>query len=93
MDLNPYNSHRFSLNPYKGLPKGFLLYRSCYPIRRDERQDTNVICAPESTGINVRIYKLTEGAYLVNKLSNILDYTDFDEWREISFYEFIREKL
>lgn len=88
-ELNPYNTFRYSANPYKGLPNDFLLYRSCYPIRFS-RGNGSVICAKDSTAINVRIYKLSEGSYLVNRLDPKSFYI-FDEWREIAFYEYIRE--
>jgi hypothetical protein len=89
MDMNPYSAHRFSRNPYKGLPFGFLLYRSCYPIRHDSRR-VSTVCAQGSSGINVRIYRLTDNAYEANKtrLENI---QDFDEWREVLFYNYIKE--
>lgn len=91
MDMNPYNSSRFSKNPYKGLPFGFLLYRSCYPMRHDARNSSSV-CASNSTGINVRIYRLTEGAYMINK-QNITKASDYDEWREMALYNFIKEHI
>lgn len=91
MDMNPYNASRFSKNPYKGLPFGFLLYRSCYPMRHDYRQLEGV-CAQNSTGINVRIYRLTEGAYLINK-QDITRASDYDEWRDMAFYNFIKEHI
>ena len=91
MDLNPYNTYRFSDNPYKGLPEGFLIYRSCYPIQRDQR-DGMAICARNSMAVNVRVYKLTKGAYKINK-QNKKSYADYDQWREVAFYEFIRERI
>lgn len=91
MDMNPYSASRFSGNPYKGLPLGFLLYRSCYPIRHDPRNLT-AMCAPNSTGINVRIYRMTEGSYYVNKQA-ITKTTDYDEWRDIAFYNFVKEDI
>jgi hypothetical protein len=91
MDMNPYNASRFFKNPYKGLPFGFLLYRSCYPMRHDFKS-ANGICAPNSTGVNVRIYRLTEGTYMVNK-QNITCISDHDEWRDMAFYNFIKEHI
>lgn len=91
MDMNPYNSSRYSRNPYKGLPFGFLLYRSCYPMRHDNR-NLAAICAPNSTGINVRIYRLTDGAYLVNK-QDIARASDYDQWRDMAFYNFVKEHI
>lgn len=91
MDMNPYNASRFSRNPYKGLPFGFLLYRSCYPIRHDAR-NAQAICSNNSTGINVRIYRLTEGGYMINK-QNITKSSDYDVWRDMGFYNYIKEQI
>jgi hypothetical protein len=90
-ELNPYNTYRFSANVYRGLPDGFLMYRSCYPIRHQETT-SSVVCAKDSTAINVRIYKMLEGSYLVNRI-NPADYYVYDEWREVAFYEYIREYI
>jgi hypothetical protein len=91
LEINPYHYSYTSNNPYKQLPKGMLLYRSCYPIRYDY-SSSSVSCAKNSIGMNVRIYKLSMGEYNVNKQDN-LDYSSYDVWREVAFYEFIREKI
>ena len=90
-ELNPYNSYKLSNNPYKGLPNDFLIYSSCYPIRHQESFG-GISCAKDSTGVNIRIYKLSEGSFLINRLNPAL-YSKFDEWREVAFYEFIREYI
>jgi hypothetical protein len=91
MELNPYNANQISDNPYKGLPDGMLIYKSCYPIRYN-KHDNNVECAKNSIGMNIRIYKMSVGEYSVrqHKQSN---YYDFDMWREIAYYEYIREHI
>ena len=91
MDMNPYNSSRFSRNPYKGLPFGFLLFRSCYPHRFDARRQDGV-CSDNSIGVNVRVYRLTDGSYLVNK-QDVSRVCDYDEWRDMAFYNFIKEHI
>lgn len=91
MDMNPYNASKFSNNPYRGLAYGFLLYRSCYPIRHDAKS-ASAICSNNSTGINVRIYRLTEGAYMANRNQNNQT-TDYDEWRDIAFYNYVKEHI
>lgn len=91
MDLNPYNTYKLSPNPYKGLPLGFLLYRSCYPIRHDPVGST-VVCAKNSVGMNVRIYKMTNGSFMLNTQKNST-IKDYEEWREISYYEYVREYI
>jgi hypothetical protein len=90
LKLNPYNSYRFSDNPYKGLPDGFLLYSSCYPIRRGN--NGNATCSRDSIPVNVRIYKLNKGAFLLNK-QNIKKFYEYPAWREVAFYEYIREYI
>ena len=85
MDLNPYNTYKFSNNPYRGLPTDMLLYRSCYPVRYNSG---SVSCARDAIGMNVRIYKLTQGEFMINK-QNQKNYLDYENWREIAYYEFI----
>jgi hypothetical protein len=91
MDMNPYSAARYTNNPYKGLPFGLLLFRSCYPIRHDTFHNTSS-CSPNSTGINIRIYRLTEGAYYVNK-QDVSKTVDYDEWRDIFFYNYVKEHI
>lgn len=91
MDLNPYNTYKLSLNPYKGLPLGFLIYRSCYPIRYDS-SGSAVICAKNSVGMNIRIYKMTQGSYMVNNQPD-KKFIDYEEWREMSYYEYVRDHI
>lgn len=90
-ELNPYNTYKFSLNPYKGLPDGFLIYRSCYPIRF-ENGSNFAVCAKNSTSVNVRIYKMLDGSYLMSR-NNKQMFADYDEWREVAFYEYVREYI
>jgi hypothetical protein len=90
MELNPYNTYRFSNNPYKGMPDGFLIYRSCYPIQRDT--DGIIICARNAVTVNIRIYKLTIGASKINK-QNKVAFSDFPQWRDVGYYEYVREHI
>jgi len=91
LDMNPYNASRLSKNPYKGLPYGFLLYRTCYPIQYD-KQTSSSVCSPSSTGANIRIYKITDESYKINKLEKV-KINDYDEWRDITFYTYVRENV
>ena len=136
IELNPYNTNYFSSNPYKGLPKNMLIYRSCYPISYDKREATTQ-CQKSSVGINMRVYRLTKEEYQVfkpifegplkpnevksiltivdkhnktqieviedisrraswtKKITPITDKTkmDFDVWREVEYYQFIRNVI
>ena len=86
--LNPYNGIEQQKNPYKGLPPNFLLYNSCYPIRTNKN---SIVCARNSTSVNIRIYGLTDGSFNISK--NPTDASQYDEWRDIIFYETIRNKI
>lgn len=91
MELNPYNTTQHPENPYKGLPDDMLIYRSCYPIKYDERTNTTQ-CAPNSIGMNIRIYKLTNAEYSIKKLQQT-NFHEYDVWREMAYYEYIREEI
>lgn len=91
LELNPCGYPKSLENPYKGLARGFLLYRSCYPVRYDKGTCT-VQCAPNAVGMNIRIYKMTIGEYMVRKHESS-SYRNYDLWREIAYYEYIREQI
>lgn len=79
MDLNPYEYVRG--NPLKSLPFNYKIYRSCYPVSTGTHEMT--MCASESHGINLRMYRL--------KFSE-LDRTtqvNSDVWRDIAYYEYV----
>lgn len=57
IQLNPYNTNMFSSNPYYGLPKNLLIYKSCYPIIY-EKETSLVQCNKSSVGLNIRVYSL-----------------------------------
>jgi hypothetical protein len=42
--------------------------------------------------LSVRIYQLNVGGYLLNK-QNRVSFYQYDQWREIAFYEYIRENI
>ncbi|NIO44190.1 MAG: hypothetical protein GTN36_01380, partial [Candidatus Aenigmarchaeota archaeon] len=95
--LNPYNTNLQTVNPYKGLPKGLLIYSTCYPIRY-AAAGNYVRCAKDSTGVLVKIYDMQDIEYRVwkdhiSKKEADTKLNDFDLWREINYYEFIREEI
>ena len=89
LELNPYN---ISNNPYLSLSKGFLLYNSAYPIRYDQTKN-NLSIAKKALGVNVRIYELSEGAFRSNQLNDQIDQYNFDVWREMQYYNYVREEI
>ncbi|AYV77224.1 MAG: hypothetical protein Barrevirus20_2 [Barrevirus sp.] len=90
MQLNPYSTSN-SKNPYVGLPDGMVIYRSCYPIRYDSGSNA-IQCAPNSLGLNIRIYRLTDIEYGLKK-QVATNFFNYNVWREIAFYEYIREQI
>ena len=96
--FNPYGSG--SKNPYKYLPYDFMIYNMAFPIRY---KGGSINIAKNSMGLNLRLYKLNVGALSVtsNKvqlpLGNVpsrnLSWYDFDVWREIHYYEFIKNNI
>ena len=86
---NPYRS---DVNPYKNLPKGFLMYSSAYPVRF-KKETYNLELAATASSINARIYDLSIGATRCGKINKNIDFDNFDVWREIKYYQFIREDI
>jgi hypothetical protein len=85
-DLNPYSLVSNVDNPYNNLPYGFLLYRSAYPIRYNDK-DHVLKTTPTSMAFNLRIYKLSIGA-LKYKNNDC-----FDVWRDLKYYEWVNKIL
>jgi hypothetical protein len=88
--LNPYNYNKMTNNPYTGLPDRLIIYKSCYPIKVD--QNTNIQCSNDNIGINVRIYQLLEGEAVMTNIGNEFK-KYFEVWREMVYYEKIREEV
>ena len=99
LDLNPYHNSKLSANPYMDLPDRMIMYRSCYPIRFDPAK-SRVTCSKYSIGLNLRIYDMSIAEYNVKNLffnenDNNVDVNpmEFNIWREVAFYEFVREEI
>ena len=91
LELNPtYYSPIYS-NPYQGLPYGLLVYRACFPIKFDS-QSQSIVCSKESIGMNVRLYALSIAEYMSYKYRQTI-FKQYDVWRELSFYEYIRDHI
>jgi hypothetical protein len=91
MDINPYHFNRLTNNPYRTLPDNMVMFRSCYPIRYNQDR-SRVECAKDSMPTHIRIYAQTVFDMLAGKLTNIRK-ADSDLWREIIYYEYIREEV
>ena len=89
LSINPYNIDR---NPYKSLSRGFLLYNGAYPIRY-EQDKNHIAIAKNPLGVNIRLYDLSVGALRCFSINKNINYYNFDVWREIKYYEYIREDI
>jgi len=90
LEINPYHFNRLTDNPYKTLPTNFVMYRSCYPIKLGSFN--NIECSKSSIGMNIRIYLLSRYDEQINLSSTILRHKS-DIWRELDYYQFIREEI
>ncbi len=88
LEFNPYSLGR---NRYKTIPINFLLYNGAYPVRYNT--DTRTVeIAKQAMGVNIRIYMLNKGALNCN-IDPALDCHNFDVWRELSYYKYIKETI
>ena len=88
MDINPYTLHA---HKYYDLPMNFLLYRAAYPVKLDEK-NRQIHIAKSSMGINVRIYMLTHADIYALQIDG-LDREYSDIFREIKYYDWVKDKL
>ncbi len=91
MELNPNYYNPIQCNPYKGLPFGLLIYRACAGINLDEKSQT-VVCNRDSEALNIRLYSLTYAEYFSYEFRQ-MTYKEYDVWRELAYYEYVREKI
>ena len=87
MSINPY----YTKNPYTELPMNFLLYRAGYPIRYDNTLK-NIGISKESMGLQLRMYRMSIGELNYKQYSELSD-EDFDLWREIKYYYYIKNEV
>jgi len=91
LNIDPKKYSLVEKIPYLILPKNLLIYNTCYPIVFDQVSGT-AICAKQSIGIQIRIYALNQAEYASYTVRDEL-YKKYDVWRELLFYEKIREDL
>ncbi len=89
MDINPYSIKK---NPYLDLARNFLLYRAAYPVRYDDKSKFIGIGKP-SMGINIRMYMMSLGDLRCKTINNHINSDNFDLWREIKYYDWVRDEI
>jgi hypothetical protein len=91
MDINPGYYSPINNNPYRGMACNILIYRSAYPIEFDQKSRTTKP-AKKSISLNIRFYALSCAELFVYKEQDQLA-EEYDVWREIYFYEYMREHV
>ena len=89
MDINPYIVKK---NPYENLPRNFLLYRAGYPVRFDEKNKL-INLGKNAMGLNIRIYMMSLGDLRCKTIEKHLNADNFDLWREIKYYDWVRDSI
>lgn len=89
VDVNPFSLDK---NRYKDLARNFLIYRSAYPIRLDDKLK-NIQIAKNSVGINVRLYNLTYGEQNAETINNKINKFKFNVWRELEYYNYVKKNI
>jgi hypothetical protein len=92
MEINPYHIEDDigRNNPYRDLPSNMLIFRSCYPLQVDA-QTNNISCSKNSIGMNVRVYEMRVADFFASELT--INKKMLDLWREIYYYEYMREEI
>lgn len=100
--FNEFNQYRLSDKIHDNLKKNFLIYRSCYPIRKDTH-NSDVVCARDSTSVNIRLYKMDDKSVEEGKKSEYSKLSkspmglgqieDYKEWRDVLFYQYIYNEI
>jgi hypothetical protein len=109
IQLNPFDTNIHGGGPYKGLAKGFLIYSSCWPIMYNKEKSTPLcqknsvglivrIYQLNQDSLVARFPKVLDKTIksdvVTAKLSgDLLNVDNYDQWREVKYYEFIRDKI
>lgn len=95
VQVNPYHMSYLTNNILRTLPDNFILFKSCYPIKYEKRV-ASIKCSEDSMSINIRVYAMNiydEMCYWLNKVRDTYDKRLSNIWREILFYQFLREDI
>lgn len=91
MEIGPNRYNLLNDNPYRSLPHGMILYKTCFPITL-EIASKKTICAKNSMGLHLRLYSLNVAEFCSHYTRNPI-VKKYDVWREIIMYEYIREQI
>ena len=89
MNINPYT---LKINPYEDLSTNFLLYRAGYPVKHDPKGN-QIGLSKMAMGVNIRIYLLSVGALRCKTIGEMINSENFDVWRELKYYDWVRNNV
>ena len=64
-----------------------------YSSSKFDRAVNKVTCSKNSIGLNLRIYEMSIAEYKARNLSDNIKPDKFNLWREITYYEYVREEI
>ena len=89
LEFNPFT---LGVNPYNTIPSNFLLYGGAYPIRYN-MNTRQIDIAKHGMGVCIRMYMMSIGAIYHERLGANITSNNFDVWREIKYYQYVREQF
>jgi len=92
MDINPYHFSHITNNPYRTMPDDMIMFKSCYPIQYNNMLH-KVQCSPDSISLHLRIYLESYYDKLASKRPDIFPKFYSNLWRELGYYEYIRDEI
>ena len=90
--FNPYMINLNNTNtPFNNMPQNFLLYQSCYPIKK---VNTLIECANENHKLNVRLYKYPPlDYYNTFYKKEIEQFKQTHLGKELEYYNYVLEEI
>lgn len=92
MDINPYHFSHLTNNHYRTMPDNMLMFKSCYPVIYDQDRQ-RIQCNSDSISLHVRVYLESYYDLLVADRPDLFHIYYSNLWREIAYYEYIREEI
>jgi hypothetical protein len=89
LEFNPF---ALGTNPYTAIAPNFLIYAGSYPIKYN--METRMVeIAKHSMAVCIRMYMMTQGAINYRNLGPNITEDNFDVWREIKYYKWVKTEL
>lgn len=89
LDFNPFG---LGPNPYTSIAPNFLIYGGSYPVRYNV-ETRQVEIAKYAMAVCIRMYMMTQGAINYRNLGPNITEDNFDVWREIKYYNWVKTEL